>query len=97
MLSKAESLSKILECGCNIGRNLDFIDAMLPAAKKSIIEISKPAYDFVKNRHSLHEGFNGPISNLSLTDKYDLVFSRGVRIHIHPDNLLECVRVIVAY
>ena len=37
MLSKTERLGKIVECGCNIGRNLDFIDATLPAAKNPLL------------------------------------------------------------
>ena len=33
----------ILECGCNIGRNINYLNKVYPYANKSIIEISKPA------------------------------------------------------
>jgi hypothetical protein len=53
MLAKAEHIGSVLECGSNIGRNIDFISATLPSATKSIIEVSKPAFEFVTQRHDL--------------------------------------------
>jgi pseudaminic acid biosynthesis-associated methylase len=97
MLSKAENVESVLECGCNIGRNIELISSVLPAARKSIIEVSKAAYEVASKRYSLHEGFNGTIVDSNLNDKYDLVFTCGVLIHIHPDNLLENMKVMASY
>lgn len=88
MLARADPISSILECGCNIGRNIGFLNAAMPAAKKSVIEISKPAFELVTSHHSLSEAFHGSIEASRLTGPFDLAFTIGVLIHIHPDNLL---------
>lgn len=98
MLSKTDSISTILECGCNIGRNIKFLNNILPSAKKSIIELSKPAYDFVINNMEIQNSFNGSILESELNgDTFDLVFSTGVLIHIHPDNLLDNMQRMFLY
>lgn len=89
MLSSAEGITSILECGCNIGRNIGFLNEVLPAASKSIIEISKPAYNFVTSHFNLDKAFNGAITESNFTEgEFDLVYTMGVLIHIHPDDLL---------
>jgi len=98
MLSKAEGITSILECGCNIGRNIGFLNEILPAASKSIIEISKPAYEFVTSHFKLDKTFNGAIVESNFTEgEFDLVYTMGVLIHIHPDDLLANMRKMVAY
>jgi len=98
MLSKTDSISTILECGCNIGRNIKFLNNILPSAKKSIIELSKPAYDFVIDNMEIQNSFNGSILESELNGHtFDLVFSTGVLIHIHPDNLLDNMQRMFQY
>ena len=47
MLNKATGVSSVLECGCNIGRNIGFLGEVLPESEKSIIEIPiKDNFDF---------------------------------------------------
>jgi len=90
MLEKVGPINSILECGCNIGRNIDFLNALLPSASKSIIEISQPAFEFVTSRHDFAQAFNGAIEDANFQEvSFDLVFTIGVLIHIHPDNLLK--------
>jgi pseudaminic acid biosynthesis-associated methylase len=98
MLKKAEGVSSVLECGCNIGRNINFLNSVLPNAKKSIIEISVPAFEFVKNTYNLDFTFNGPIvkSNFKL-NSFDLTFTSGVLIHIHPDDLIDNMSKLFQY
>jgi len=88
MLTRTDLISSMLECGCNIGRNLGFLNEAMPTVKKSVIEISKPAFDFVTSRYSLTEAFHGSIEASDLSGPFDLVFTIGVLIHIHPDYLL---------
>ena len=98
MLAKADKISSILECGCNIGRNIGFLDVALPDARKSIIEISKPAYNFVTSHYNLEKAFNGAIVDSKFSqDEFDLVFTMGVLIHIHPDHLLDNMRKMYEY
>ena len=90
MLANSQGIYSILECGCNIGRNLRFLNQSNPNATKSIIEISKPAFEFVTNFYELREAFNGPIVDAKLeSNSFDLVFTIGVLIHIHPSDLLK--------
>ena len=98
MLSETDSISTILECGCSIGRNIKFLNNVLPSAKKSIIELSKPAYDFVVKNMEIQNSFNGSIIESELNGhSFDLVFTMVVLIHIHPDNLLENMQKMFQY
>ncbi|OQW58730.1 MAG: hypothetical protein A4S14_06795 [Proteobacteria bacterium SG_bin9] len=92
MLTRADGVGSVLECGCNIGRNISFLEAALPGASRSIIEISKPAFDLVTGKHKLADAFNGPIERANFGRTFDLVFTIGVLIHIHPDDLIANMR-----
>jgi len=91
MLRSTENITSILECGCNVGRNIGFLKQVLPQATKSVIEISKPAFDFVTSQYALHQAFNGSIEDSQFPQKFDLVFTMGVLIHIHPNNLVKAM------
>ena len=97
MLDKAEGIDSMLECGCNIGRNIDFLNELLPDVAKSIIEISSPAFQFVTQKYALSQAFNGSILESNLSGKFDLVYTMGVLIHIHPDDLLANMRKMFDY
>ena len=95
MLSQAKAVTSILECGCNIGRNIDFLEQVLPAAEKSIIEISDPAFKIVTGKNKIKNAFHGTILESKFKDNFDLVFTIGVLIHIHPDHLVENMQKIL--
>lgn len=98
MLMKAQNINSILECGCNIGRNITFLNEVKPDANKSIIEISKPAFEYVKNNLKLDKAVNCSIVESNLDPKsFDLTFTIGVLIHIHPDNLLANMKKMYEY
>jgi spore coat polysaccharide biosynthesis protein SpsF len=97
MLKDTENIKSILECGCNIGRNLHSLNLVLPLSKKSVIEISKPAFEYVSNEYSLSQAYNGSIEDSNLVGSFDLVFTMGVLIHIHPDDLIKNMKKIYDY
>jgi pseudaminic acid biosynthesis-associated methylase len=97
MLARTEGIGSLLECGCNIGRNIAFLQEVLPDASKSVIEISQPAFEFVTRQYVLDRAFNGSIEESNFDGKFDLVFTMGVLIHIHPDNLLANMRRMYDY
>lgn len=95
MLTKAGEIKSVLECGSNIGRNIGFLNQVLPNAKKSIIEISKPAFDFVTSRYSIDRACNSAIIDANFEPgSFDLTFTMGVMIHIHPDDLLQNLNMV---
>jgi pseudaminic acid cytidylyltransferase len=92
------AIASYLECGCNIGRNIEQLKRVLPDATPSIIEISRPAFNFVTSRHRFAHAFNGAILDSRLDEgAFDLVFTMGVLIHINPDQLLDHMAKMVAY
>ncbi len=87
-----------LELGCNIGRNINQIKLILPDALPSIIEISKPAFDFVTAQHRFEKSFNGAILDSSFEkNSFDLVFTMTVLIHINPAQLVEHMEKMYKY
>lgn len=94
----AGGVGNYLECGCNIGRNIEQIRLVLPDAKPSIIEISEPAFRFVTGRYDFERAYNGPILESEFEkESFDLVFTMGVLIHINPDQLLEHMEKMLGY
>ena len=98
MLAKAHGIANYLECGCNIGRNVEQIKRVLPEAQPSVIEISEPAFRIVTATQKMHHAFNGSILESRLpTRSFDLVFTIGVLIHIAPDALLAHMQKMFDY
>lgn len=87
ILSKAHDVSSIFELGCNIGQNLRALKLLKPHARISGIEINKLAY--TNAARDFPEVINGSLLELNPTDagEVDLVFTKGVLIHINPDHL----------
>jgi pseudaminic acid biosynthesis-associated methylase len=79
------SPESIIELGANVGMNIKAIRQLLPKAKFTGVEINKSACEKLRELDcAVH---NVPISELKLNKKFDLVLSKGVLIHINPDDL----------
>ena len=89
MLNKTNNIKNLLECGCNIGRNINFLNTILPETEKSVIEISSQALEIAKKNNKIKNSFNGPIIDAEFKEMFDLVFTMGVMIHIHPQDLIK--------
>ncbi|MBM3788655.1 MAG: methyltransferase domain-containing protein [Acidobacteria bacterium] len=98
MLAETEEIKTVLECGCNVGRNLRSLEHVLPEARKSIIEINEQAFDFAKSNFAIDRSFNGSIIDSAFEPgSFDLVFTMGVLIHIHPRDLLANMERMLDY
>lgn len=98
MLANASRIDSLLECGSNIGRNIGFVEMLLPDARKSIIELAEKAYRTATSRFQLDQSFNGSIVDSDFQPvSFDLVFTCGVLIHIHPDDLVANMRKMFDY
>ena len=89
MLSGVNNVNSILELGCNIGRNLDSLKTIYPEAELSIVEISPKAFEIVTSKFTFDFAENTSIASANLPlERFDLVFTSGVLIHIAPEDLL---------
>ncbi|HRU01405.1 MAG TPA: hypothetical protein P5239_06855 [Victivallales bacterium] len=88
ILARANSIDSILELGANIGLNLHAIHRLLPEASITALEINKKAvnelkkFDYITPIHS-------SILDFKASRKWDLVFTKGVLIHLNPEILPE--------
>ena len=76
---------KICEAGCNIGNNLKGF----PTSQQVYgFDMSKHALEKAKKKHPSFQFKEGNLNNIPFEDEsFDLVFTRGVLIHIHNDDL----------
>lgn len=88
------SINSILEVGCNVGIQLSLLQA---AGFKNLhgIEINPGAVQEARARLPQATIVEGSAFALPFPDKaFDLVFTSGVLIHIHPDDVVEAMREI---
>ena len=81
-------LERILEVGCNIGFNLIPIGNLFPRTETWGVDINRSALKKLRiTTPEIHCGY-GDLFDLPFKDRYfDLTFTCGVLIHIHPNNL----------
>jgi pseudaminic acid biosynthesis-associated methylase len=94
------SFESILEVGSNVGLNLHFISNITEGRTKLYaVEPNKKAFEMLissQNGLKLEKAFNCDAFKIPLADEsIDLVFTAGVLIHIHPNDLLKAMSEIV--
>lgn len=87
LLGKVHHANSILEPGSNIGLNLMALRQLLPDAKLSAVEINKKAASELKTNVPGVDLNNTSILEFQTNETWDLVFTKGVLIHINPDKL----------
>lgn len=81
---------KILEAGCNIGNNLRSFNSKL---KVYGLDMNEKALQVAKNKLPNFEFKQGSLTDIPFEDNhFDLVFTRGVLIHIHPDDMQNATK-----
>jgi spore coat polysaccharide biosynthesis protein SpsF len=86
LLAKAVQPASILELGANIGLNLVALRQLLPDAHLAAVEINPEAVSHLR-RLSAVEVFHESLLEFQPPRAYDLVFTKGVLIHIAPEQL----------
>jgi len=76
-----------LEFGANIGSNLVALKSLFPNINAHGVEINNLAFKKLTKVLGKKNSYNQSIESFAKTRKYDLVFTKGVLIHINPDNL----------
>jgi pseudaminic acid biosynthesis-associated methylase len=77
--------SSFLELGANIGMNVKAIQKLAPGANITGIEINKQACDVLASTGC-------EVVQNSIIKVYDFVFTKGVLIHLSPDQLPDTYR-----
>jgi pseudaminic acid biosynthesis-associated methylase len=78
--------TSIMELGANIGMNIKAMQKLFPNASFSGVEINKQACKILSETGC--EVIQSSIVDAVTSKKYDLVFSKGVMIHLMPDQLI---------
>lgn len=88
--------AKILELGCNIGLKLSLLQN-LGFTDLTGVEINKKAYKIAKKNLPNVKFYNSSIEEFDPgQEKFDLVYTTGVLIHINPEALPEIMRKIIS-
>ncbi|MCE9955448.1 pseudaminic acid biosynthesis-associated methylase [Aeromonas rivipollensis] len=87
VLPHTQKIQRVLELGSNIGLNLIALRQLLPEAQLSAVEINeKAASQLQLNLPEIDLHLNS-ILEFQPNATWDLVFIKGVLIHINPDKL----------
>lgn len=87
-----EPIGSILEVGAGSGINIQAIDEVtalvVPKPKLYALEPNDKAYEVLKEQN-IASGLFGGAADVSIIDssEFDLVFTSGVLIHVHPSDL----------
>ena len=77
--------NSMIELGANIGLNIVAIKRIYPHIKADAVEINEKAFNQLVKVADV--AYNCNLFDTRVTGKYDLAFTKGVLIHIHPDDL----------
>jgi len=81
-----------LECGSNIGRNIEFLKKIYPSCSASVIEINGQALEICLSKNQIDSSFLGSLLEVQVDEKFDLVYSTQVLIHVNPQDLLNVMQ-----
>lgn len=85
-LARASGLGSVLELGTNRGLNLQALRALLPQAQLQGVELNGKACALARALN-VAEIWEGSLFDYPVTAGFDLVFTKGVLIHLPPDLL----------
>jgi len=88
------SVGSVLELGCNIGNNLKALRTLLPDADLHGVEINETAAARVADWGGATVS-TGSVLEFEAPTPADLVFTKGVLIHIDPSRLADAYRALV--
>lgn len=86
VFDSTQKVESVLEFGPNIGINLQAIRQLKPGIVLAGVEINSKAAEIL-NETGFVSVFNKSILEFETDRKYDFVFTRGVLIHINPQEL----------
>ena len=88
-LRKSGPLEQVLELGCNIGMNLKALNAIMPKTQLTGVDVNAKAVEAARKTLKANIFESTIIQPLTFQQKFDLVFTKAVLIHIHPQHLKD--------
>jgi pseudaminic acid biosynthesis-associated methylase len=85
------SIGSIMEFGCGKGANLRALELEYPKAKKTGVEINQLAIEEARNHGQI---IHGSLFDYLIDEKFDLVLTKGLLIHIEPEWIREAYRIL---
>lgn len=89
-LRHTSGIEDVIEFGAGVGSNLGAIGALIPSAFIHSVELNRKASD--RQPKFIHR-MVGSMFDVEV-DSYDLVLTKGLLIHIHPDNLNRAYHIL---
>ncbi|HVR30108.1 MAG TPA: pseudaminic acid biosynthesis-associated methylase [Thermoanaerobaculia bacterium] len=86
ILETTGPLESILELGANIGLNLKALHELLPEVRLAGVEINREAWSELSAMPFV-EAHHASILDFEADGRFDLVFTKGVLIHMAPERL----------
>lgn len=86
MLQPTRGVKSVLEFGANVGLNLAALRQLLPQAELAAVEINAAAVEELRKFPDL-EVHHRSVLEFTPERRWDLVFTKGVLIHIAPEAL----------
>ena len=86
ILSSTNGVRSLIEYGANVGMNLIALRHLLPEAKLAAVEINVRAATQLRALGEI-DVYNESMLGFTPPRRYDFVLSKGVLIHLHPDQL----------
>lgn len=86
VLARTRDVQSVLELGANIGLNLHAIRALIPGAALTAVEINPAAVEELR-RIAWLTVHHASILDFVPDGQHDLVFVKGVLIHLNPERL----------
>lgn len=80
-------INKILELGANIGLNASALKAIFPEAHYSGVEINGTAFQALSSNRDVDSAYHCSIYEFMAKERFELVFTAGVLIHLEPSKL----------
>jgi len=94
ILSRTSGVQSVLELGANIGLNLKAIRQLIPSARLSAVELNQKASEELSRSQPDVQLTVGSILDYQPNELSDLVFTKGVLIHINPERLPDVYSLI---
>lgn len=87
----------VLELGANIGLNLSALGSLFPKQNRSGLEINPIAYEKLKANPAVDSAYLGSVVRAPIESQFELVFTKGVLIHLAPESLAAVYQRINAW